>query len=152
MLRRAFKLTDVTEQDRETSKHLICIVCGYIIREAYSDSCNHVFCKGCYLSKRKQCCPVSGIPINLPIPKPRVDELIKLTNIYCTNKACTWNGQIAEFDLYFNQNHQSDHYPLTHQVKQNSQNDHYPLTHQVEQNHQSDHYLLTNQVEQNHPK
>jgi hypothetical protein len=115
-MRRSLILEDVTDEDRKTSKHFIYIVCGYIIREAYSDTCNHVFCKGCYLSKPKQCCPVSGKPITLPIAKPKVDELISVTNIYCTNKACTWTGQIADFIFHVYLGHQNEN-PITHQTE-----------------------------------
>jgi hypothetical protein len=89
-------LEDIVPEDREMLSCMRCLVCTYILENAYSDSCGHIYCRDCFLSKftAEKKCPISNLEIAEPTPVPYVDIVINKVNIYCPNKkkVCTWEG------------------------------------------------------------
>ena len=81
--------------------HTVCTICHLPSRNPHlSECCGHVFCKSCLDARASSCtnCPVCIGAKLVTFYSEKIDQEVKKSKVYCTNKkkGCKWIGELKD--------------------------------------------------------
>ena len=86
---------------------LTCRICSLPCREAHkSQCCGDMFCKSC-VTNVSHSCPTCFIERLVCVYDSQADCRIKIQDIYCPNKECSWIGKLDDVDKHIHNSRSS---------------------------------------------
>jgi hypothetical protein len=104
MTRKSIDLEDIIPSERSCLTRHTCQICRRLVQSAYNCSCLHLFCKECILPlySTAPVCPITREAISQPQPVEYIDQVIKETSVFCTNRQlfCSWEGKSSTLTFH----------------------------------------------------